>query len=131
MTQNLIWWRADSYIILIIRPNKMIRYLNKTFWWLFSEKIFFLAPFFDFKAFFRYWKSKIAIKMRNWTKKLSVFKFLMNLKITDYRRKSRQILLACFVTMSGQKNKIVLTYIIPKRTYVQEWYLLKEVVNHC
>jgi hypothetical protein len=44
----------------------------------------------------------------------------MNLKIANYRGKAPKILLACFVTMSGQKNKIVLTYIIPKGTYVQE-----------
>jgi len=44
----------------------------------------------------------------------------MIFKIAGFGLKALEILLACFVTMSGQKNKIVLTYIIPKGTYVQE-----------
>ena len=58
--------------------------------------------------------------MKNRHQILSVFYFLMNFKIANFGLNASQILLACFVTMSGQKNKIVLTYIIPKGTYVQE-----------
>jgi len=120
MPQNLIWRLPGAYIILIIRLTKMVNYRDVRFLGLFFEKIFFSALFFDFDAVFEGRKLKITIKMGNGPKILSVFYFLVNFKIVDYRRKMLQILLACFVTMSGQKNKIVLTYIIPKGTYVQE-----------